>query len=56
MGIAIMLYTFSDIIQKQLLAMFALNKSTAAKLIVLWNLPVLLLFAGAFEVGSKVMV
>jgi hypothetical protein len=47
---------FSHIIQKQLLAMLALNKSTAAKLLVLWNLPVLLLLAGAFEVGSKVMV
>ena len=56
MGIALKLYTFSHIIQKQLLAMLALNKSTAAKILVLWNLPVLLLLAGAFEVGSKVMV
>ena len=52
MGIALM--SSSHIIQKQLLAMLALNKSTAAKLLVLWNLPVLLLLAGAFEVGSKV--
>ena len=56
MGIALMLYTSSYIIQEQLLAMLALNKSTAAKLLVLWNLPVLLLLTGAFEVGSKVMV
>tara|TARA_E500000081_G_scaffold35456_1_gene39154 strand:- start:558 stop:728 length:171 start_codon:yes stop_codon:yes gene_type:complete len=56
MGIALMLYRISNIIQKQLLAMLALTKSTAAKLLVLWNLPVLLLLAGAFEVGSKVMV
>ena len=56
MGIALVLYTFSHIIQKQLLAMLALYKSTAAKLLLLWNLPVLLLLAGAFEVGSKVMV
>ena len=55
MGIALMLYISSHIIQKQLLAMLALNKSTAAKLLVLWNLPVLLLFVGAFEVGSKVI-
>ena len=56
MGIALMLYTSSNIIQEKLLAMLALNKSTAAKLLVLWKLPVLLLLAGAFEVGSKVMV
>ena len=44
------------ILQNQLLAMLALNKTTAAKLLVLWNLPVLLLIAGAFEVGSSVIV
>jgi len=32
--------------------MFAIKKTTAAKLIVLWNLPALLLLAGAFEVGT----
>jgi hypothetical protein len=36
--------------------MLALNKSTAAKLLFLWNLPVLILLAGAFEVGSSVKV
>jgi cytochrome c-type biogenesis protein CcmH/NrfF len=51
-----MLVTFSHIKLNQLLAMLALNKTTAAKLLVLWNLPVLLLLAGAFEVGSSVMV
>ena len=56
MGIALKVIHIKYIIQKQLLAMLALNKSTAAKLLVLWNLPVLLLLAGAFEVGSKVMV
>ena len=40
--------------QNQLLAMFAINKTTAAKLIVLWNLPALLLLAGAYEVGTTV--
>ena len=34
------------------LVMLAINKTTAAKLIVLWNLPVLLLLAGAVEVGT----
>jgi len=34
--------------------MLAINKSTAAKLIVLWNLPALLLIAGAYEVGTTV--
>ena len=55
-GIASMFVTSSNIIQNQLLAMLALNKTTAAKLLVLWNLPVLLLLAGAFEVGSSVKV
>ena len=32
--------------------MLAINKTTAAKLIVLWNLPALLLLAGAYEVGT----
>jgi len=34
--------------------MLAINKTTAVKLIFLWNLPALLLFAGANEVGSTV--
>ena len=34
--------------------MLAINKTTAAKLIVLWNLPALLFLAGAFEVGTTV--
>jgi len=34
--------------------MLAMNKVTAAKLIVLWNLPALLLLAGVYEVGSTV--
>ena len=34
--------------------MLAFNKITAAKLIVLWNLPALLFLAGAFEVGTTV--
>tara|TARA_B100000579_G_C22594450_1_gene739639 strand:+ start:142 stop:300 length:159 start_codon:yes stop_codon:yes gene_type:complete len=50
-------FTTSQIIHQQLLVMLALNKSDAAKLLVLWNHPVLLLIlAGAFEVGSKVLV
>ena len=39
---------------KKLLVMLAFNKITAAKLIVLWNLPALLFIAGAFEVGTTV--
>ena len=38
----------------KLLVMLAINKTTAAKLIVLWNLPALLLLAGAYEVGTTV--
>ena len=34
--------------------MFAINKTTAAKLIILWNLPALLLLASAYEVGNNV--
>ena len=36
------------------LVMLAINKTTAAKLIVLWNLPALLLLAGAFEFCTTV--
>ena len=35
--------------------MLAINKSTAAKLILLWNLPTLLLLAGAYEIGTTVL-
>ena len=42
------------IIQNQISVMLAINKTTAAKLIVLWNLPALLLLAGAYEVGTKI--
>jgi hypothetical protein len=31
-------------------------KSTALKVLVLWNLPALLLLTGAFQVGSSVIV
>jgi len=34
--------------------MLAINKTTAAKLIVLGNLPALILLAGAYEVGTTV--
>jgi len=34
--------------------MLAINKTTAAKLIVLWNLPALLLLVGVYEVGTTV--
>jgi len=35
--------------------MHAITKITAAKLLVLLNLPAILLFAGAFEIGSSVL-
>ena len=41
-------------IRTKLLVMLAINKTTAAKLIVLWNLPALLLLVGAYEVGTTV--
>ena len=34
----------------------ATYKKTALKVLVLWNLPALLLLAGAFQVGSSVIV
>ena len=40
--------------QNKTLVMLAINKSTAAKLIVLWNLPALLLLASAYEVVTTV--
>ena len=49
-----MLGTSFNPTQKKLLVMLAFNKITAAKLIVLWNLPALLFLAGAFEVGTTV--
>ena len=51
------LFYVRDVFQsnpKKLLVMLAFNKITAAKLIVLWNLPALLFLAGAFEVGTTV--
>tara|TARA_B100000965_G_scaffold285489_1_gene243421 strand:+ start:261 stop:410 length:150 start_codon:yes stop_codon:yes gene_type:complete len=41
---------------KIILAMTAINKITAAKLLVLINLPVLLLIAGVYQIGSAVVV
>ena len=41
---------------KKHLAMTAINKITAAKLLVLINLPVLLLIAGVYQIGSAVIV
>tara|TARA_Y100001968_G_C19002930_1_gene546733 strand:- start:422 stop:532 length:111 start_codon:yes stop_codon:yes gene_type:complete len=35
--------------------MLAINKTIATKLIVLWNLPALLLLAGAYEVGATLL-
>ena len=37
------------------LTMYAITKITAAKLLVLLNLPAILLLAGAFEIGSLVL-
>ena len=34
----------------------AIYKKTALKVLVLWNLPALLLLAGAFQVGASVIV
>tara|TARA_Y100001968_G_scaffold305892_1_gene322246 strand:+ start:98 stop:211 length:114 start_codon:yes stop_codon:yes gene_type:complete len=31
-------------------------KSTALKILVLWNLPALLLLTGAFQVGSSIII
>ncbi len=44
----------SETTRNKLLVMLAINKTTAAKLIVLWNLPALLLLAGAYEVITTV--
>ena len=41
-------------IRTKILVMLAINKATAAKLIVIWNLPALLILAGAYEVGITV--
>ena len=37
------------------LNMLAINKITAAKLIVLWNIPALFLFLGTYEVGTTLL-
>ena len=39
-----------------ILAMTAINKITAVKLLVLINLPVLLVIAGVYQIGSAVIV
>tara|TARA_B100000579_G_scaffold295900_1_gene246022 strand:+ start:10976 stop:11086 length:111 start_codon:yes stop_codon:yes gene_type:complete len=36
--------------------MHAITKTTAAKLLILWNLPVILVLAGVFQVGSSVLI
>ena len=41
---------------KNILAMTAITKITAAKLLVLINLPFLLLIAGVYQIGSAVIV
>ena len=38
------------------LAMPAINKITAAKILVLINLPFLLLIAGVYQIGSSVII
>ena len=43
-------------IQSKTLAMTALNKITAVKLLILINLPILLLAAGVYQLGSAVMI
>ena len=51
-------YVFDNLLvdfQKHL-AMTAINKITAAKLLVLINLPVLLLIASVYQIGSAVIV
>ena len=49
-------YVATEFIFKSSLAMSAINKITAAKLIVLINLPVLLLIASVYQIGSAVIV
>ena len=46
----------SFVIKAQKFCMTAIDKITAAKLIVLINLPVLLLIAGVYKIGSSVIV
>tara|TARA_Y100001968_G_scaffold131658_1_gene120134 strand:+ start:259 stop:429 length:171 start_codon:yes stop_codon:yes gene_type:complete len=48
--------TFIDNIPNSHQGMHAITKFTAAKLLILFNLPALLLLAGAFEIGSSVFV
>ena len=47
---------FSEIIFPKIKMTAATYKRTALKVLVLWNLPALLLLAGAFQVGSSVIV
>ena len=48
-----MFYTSNKANHIKPLVMPAINKITAAKLIVLWNLPALLLLAGGYEFGTN---
>ena len=50
------MFPIIDLNFKNILAMTAINKITAAKLLVLINLPVLLLIAGVYQIGSAVIV
>ena len=47
---------FSEIISSQIKMTAATYKKTALKVLVLWNLPALLLLAGAFQIGTSVIV
>ena len=40
--------------QNKILSVIAINQITAAKLIVLWNLPAIYLLASACEVGTTI--
>ena len=52
----LVMFSIFDLNLKNILAMTANNKITAAKLLVLINLPVLLLIAGVYQIGSAVIV
>tara|TARA_Y100001968_G_scaffold26169_1_gene20402 strand:- start:167 stop:331 length:165 start_codon:yes stop_codon:yes gene_type:complete len=49
-------YILVYLIFKNILAMTAIDKITAAKLLFLINLPILLLIAGIYQIGSAVIV
>ena len=52
----LVIFQIIDLNFKNILEMTAINKITAAKLLVLINLPVLLLIAGVYQIGSAVIV